>query len=171
MALPDFFKCFRGSPIVLAESGGDINFTFKNIANNSARQSAVVDLANGGSVWARRWSVLLRSALAAAGTDNSEIEFYWAASQDGSAFPGHADGTDSAFTTPDEYKRQLIPLGSIIVSNTASTAVQTQLCEFSPPTQYGSVVYVNKSGQTGSNNAADHTVTLEPIEETIEETV
>lgn len=128
-----------------------------------------------GANRARLYDVLVTSSVGSAGTAGKEIEVYWAASDSGTAGtdnPGGTSGTDATFnTTPDEYKQQLIYIGSLILSNNAGTGVQKQWMVFSPPCRYGMPVWVNKSGQTAGSTAADHTFTMTPREEAIEDTV
>jgi len=108
-----------------------------------------------------------------AATAGNEIELYWASSNSATAGtnnPGGTSGTDATFnTTPDEYKLQLVFIGSLILSNNAGTAIQEQHLAFSPPMRYGMPVVVNKSGQTLGGTAGDHTITLIPREEAQED--
>jgi len=103
------------------------------------------------------------------------LELYWAPSPSATAGtdnPGGLSGTDATFnTTPDEYKQQLVYVGSIILSNNAATAVQKQVLELYPPCRYGMPVVVNKSGKTLGATATDHEVRLLPIAEGIYDTI
>lgn len=172
MALPDFLKNEVGTPKSWKASGGDYGLTCTSVSNGNGRQGAKGDL---GANRARIWDVLLTSSVGSAATAGLEIELYWAASDSGTAGtdnPGGTSGTDATFnTTPDEYKQQLIFIGSLVLSNNASTGIQKQWLSFVPPCRYGMPVVVNKSGQTLGGTAGDHTVTLTPREEAIEDTV
>lgn len=172
MALPDFIKLEVGTPITWLGSGGSYAMTFAGITNGNGRQGAKGDL---GANRARVWEVLFTSSVGAAATAGTEIELWWGASTSataGTGNPGGLSGTDATFnTTPDEYKQQLIFVGSLVLSNNAGTGVQKQRFVFSPPARYGMPVLVNKSGQTLGLTEADHGVTLTPIEEAVEDIV
>jgi hypothetical protein len=118
--------------------------------------------------------VLFTSSVGSAATAGAEIELWWAPSDSATAGtdnPGGTGGIDATFnTTPDEYKQQLTYVGSLVLSNNAGTAVQRQWLSFVPPCRYGMPVVVNKSGQTLGATAGDHTVTLVPREEAVEDT-
>jgi hypothetical protein len=119
--------------------------------------------------------VYFTSSVGSAATAGKEVELYWAPSNSATAGtnnPGGVSGTDATFnTTPDEYKAQLVFIGSLPLSNNAGTAVQSIWLSFVPPQRYGSPVIVNKSGQTLGGTAGDHTLTFIPREEGIEDTV
>jgi hypothetical protein len=172
VALPDFLKNEVGSAITWKSSGGTYGLTCTSVTNNNGRQGAKGDL---GANRARIWDVLFTSSVGAAATAGSEIELWWAPSDSATAGtdnPGGVSGTDATFnTTPDEYKQQLVFVGSLVLSNNAGTGVQKQWLSFVPPCRYGSPVIVNKSGQTLGGTAGDHTLTFVPREEGIEDTV
>jgi hypothetical protein len=170
VALPDFRKFEVGSAISWKASGGTYAFTATSVTNNNGRQGVKGDL---GANRAPIWDVLFTSSVGAAATAGNEIELWWGASDSATAGtdnPGGLSGTDATFnTTPDEYKQQLVFIGSLILSNNAGTGVQKQWFSFVPPQRYGMPVVVNKSGQTLGSTAADHTVTLIPREEAVED--
>jgi hypothetical protein len=172
MALPDFLKYEVGAvPLTWKNTGGTYGLTLTSVTNGNGRQGAKGDL---GANRARIWDVLFTASVGVAATAGNEIELYWAASDSATAGtdnPGGTGGTDATFnTTPDEYKQQLIFIGSLILSNNAGTGIQKQWFRFQPPTRYGMPVVVNKSGQTMGSTATDHTVTLTPREEAVEDT-
>ncbi len=117
---------------------------------------------------------MITSSVGSAATAGLEIELYWAPSDSGTAGTdngGGVSGTDATFnTTPDEYKMQLVFIGSLVLSNNAGTGVQKQWLSFVPSCRYGSPVVVNKSGQTLGGTAGDHTLTFIPREEAVEDT-
>lgn len=154
-----------GTALSWKSSGGDYAITLTSLASAAARCGAKGNL---GTYWARRHAVLLASAVASAATNGLALELYWAPSTSATAAtenPGAASGTDAAFATPAEYKLQLLPIGVLSLSNNAGTGQQYQVFEFNPPTQYGSPVLVNSSGQALSATAGLHEVRLVPIEE------
>lgn len=171
MALPDYLLCEVGSALTWKSSGGTYALTCTSVTNGNGRQGAKGDL---GQYRARRWLVEFTSSVGSAATAGNEIELYWAPSTSATAGtdnPGGLSGTDATFnTTPDEYKLQLIFLGSLILSNNAGTAIQKQYFFFEPPARYGSPAVVNKSGQTLGSTAGDHTVTLTPILDAVYDT-
>ena len=93
------------------------------------------------------------------------IEVYWAPSYDDSTFPGGATGTDAAYKAgeEDEWKKQLLLIGAVVVTADADAVVQTQLLVFSPPARYGCPVVINKSGQAFEGDEDSHRLTLIPL--------
>lgn len=149
----------QGTAIVLRASGGNVVFTPQNNANNVARMSASIDL---GARFADRYNVELQSKLQSAPTAGLGIEVYWATSKDNSVWPGKVTGTDGAYpATIDDNKKQLTLLGNLTCHNTTDAQIDT--VALAPLGQYGVIVWVNKTGQTLTDVAADHIVTLTPI--------
>lgn len=149
----------QGTAIVIKESGGNVVFTPKGLTNNNARMSASIDL---GAKFAPRYAVELQSKLGSAPTAGLTIEVYWATSKDDSVWPGKTTGSDGAYpATIDDNKKQLQALLPLVCHNT--TDAQIQVRGLRPLGRYGVIVWVNKTGQTLTNVAADHIVTLTPI--------
>ena len=149
----------QGTDIVIKESGGTVVFTPKNIANNTGRMSATIDL---GEKFAKRYQVEVISKLASAPDAGLGIEIYWATSKDGSVWPGKVTGSDAAYpSTVDDNKKQLLLLGPLPCHNT--TDEQIKILGLRPIGRFGVIVWVNKTAQTLTNTAADHIVTLTPI--------
>lgn len=175
MAVSAFAKQSVGTALSWKASGGDYAITLASLANNAARQGVKGDLsAAAGGYWARRWAVLVSSAVAVAAVNGTIIELWWAGSPSptaGTDNPGGYLGTDAAFTTPAEYKYQLLFVGQLNLSNNAGTGVQKQMMEFYPQFRYGGPVLVNSTGQALSGTAADHEVRLVPVEEVLTTTV
>jgi hypothetical protein len=171
MSLPDFFKNEVGSSITWLGSGGTYAMTFAGITSANGRQGAKGDL---GANRAPIWDVLITASVGTAAA-GAEIEVWWGASNSATAGtnnPAGLSGTDATFnTTPDEYKQQLIYIGSLVLSNNAGTAIQKQWLTFTPPCRYGMPVIVNKSGVTMGATEPDHGITLVPREAAIEDTV
>jgi len=136
---------------------------------------SIISAKSEGANRARRWSVQVTFSVGSAATAGNEIEVWWAGSPSataGTSNPGGTSGTDATFnTTPDEYKQQLVFIGSLVLSNNAGTGIQTQNLVFQPDFRYGMPVVVNKSGQTLGSTAGDHTITLTPEEDALEDTV
>ena len=165
MSVNAYDKLTTGTALSWKSSGGDYAITLTSLSNTSARQGAKGDL---GQYWARRWAVLLATSLGSAGSNGNAVELYWAPSPHATAGtdnPGGASGTDASFGTPAEYKLQLVPIGSLPVSNNAGTGIQKRIFEFYPPNRYGMPVLVNSSGQALGSTAGDHEIRMVPIEE------
>lgn len=168
-ANPNNITMASGSAIAWKSSGGDYALTCTSVTNGNGRQGAKGDL---GATRAESYDALLTFSVGSAATNGTQIELYWASSPSataGTSNPGGTSGTDATFnTTPDEYKLQLQFIGSMVLSNNASTGVQTQwIGPFVPKHRYGMPVVYNKSGQTLGSTAGDHTVTLYPRQRAI----
>jgi hypothetical protein len=165
------------TPVVWADSTDYSNpgglarthqLNMESVANGAARQGAKADL---GNPRAARYSVLVGvEAGASAPTAGGEYEFWWSSSPDPDATDvnaGGASGSDGAYKAgeEDEWKRQLIYVGSLIVTNDGAGTVQRQCINtcFVPPTQYGMPVFVNKSGQTVDTDATNMWFALVPL--------
>jgi hypothetical protein len=171
MALPDYFKREAGTAKSWKSSGGDYALTLTSLANGSYRQGAKGDL---GAAWAQEWAVMFSSAVGSAATNGLTIDLYWAPSTSGTAGtdnPGNCDGTDSALSSGAELVKQLIPLGSLHLSNARGTNVQKEYFVLAPPTRYGMPVIGNISGQTLGSTAGDHEVRLTPMEDNVQDTM
>lgn len=149
----------QGTAIAIKESGGTVVFTPKNIANNTGRMSASIDL---GAKFADRYAVECQSKLQVAPTAGLGIEVHWATSKDNAVWPGKVTGSDAAYpATIDDNKKQLGQLGSLTCHNTTDAQIKT--LGLRPIGRYGVIVWINKTGQALTNVAADHIVTLTPI--------
>lgn len=171
MALPDYFKAEAGTAKSWKSSGGDYAITLTSLANAGYRQGVKGDL---GAAWAQEWAVMISSSVGSAATNGLTIDLFWAPSTSGTAGtdnPGNCDGTDAALTNGSELVKQLIPIGSLNLSNARGTGIQKQFFTFFPPTRYGMPVVGNISGQTLGSTAGDHEVRFTPIESLIQDTV
>lgn len=163
-----------GTPIVFADTtdfaGSGYTRTAQidltSLANGAARESDKVDL---GATRARLYGVAVAIEFDVAPTAGNTVEFYWSASPSGTAGTandGGAAGADQAYQagSEDEWKRQLIFLGSLIATADAATVVQRQTVGyFTPPERYGQIIVVNKSGQALEGDAVEMYVALVPI--------
>ena len=166
----------EGTPIVFADAtdyqATASGFTrtaqldLTSLANGAARQSDKVDF---GATRARLWAVRVGIEFDVAPTAGNEVEFYLSASVSATAGTGNdggASGADGTYQagSEDEWKRQLLFLGSLVATADAATVVQYQTVGyFTPPHRYGSVVVVNKSGQAFEGDAVEMFVALVPI--------
>ena len=137
-----------------------------SIANDAARQSTKADL---GALRARLYAVRVGIEFAVAPVAGATVEFYWSSSFSATAGTGNdggASGADGAYqaASEDEWKKQLIFLGSLVATADATTVVQYQTVGyFTPPHRYGQVVAVNKSGQALVADAVEQFVALVPL--------
>ena len=156
----------QGASKVWAGAGTrDYDITLASLANNAARQGQKADLGDANGRFTARWALCVELNMDVAPTAGNVIEVYWAASRDNATFPGGVAGTDSAYKAgeEDEWKKQLLLIGCLVLTNDADSVVQTQVFEFSPPARYGSPVVVNKSGQTLEGDNDSHKITLTPL--------
>jgi len=152
----------QGTDIVWKNSGGDYAITLASLADDAGRCGVKADL---GSTFAPRYAVTAEFNLDVAPTAGTVIEIWWAASHDDTTFPGGATGTDAAYKAgeEDEWKKQLLRVGSVVCTNDADAVVQTQTFIFSPPTRYGCPVVINKAGQAFEGDEDSHQLTLTPL--------
>lgn len=171
----------NGTPVVFADTT-DFSSTLNgytrthqldltSIANGAARQSDKADL---GATRAAQYAVRVGIEIDVAPTAGNLIEFYWSASASGTAGTGNdggASGADGAYKAgeEDEWKRQLLHLGNLIVTNDAATTVQYQTIGiFCPPERYGQVIVLNKCGQALEGDAVEMFVALVPLKDEIQ---
>ncbi|NQU23629.1 MAG: hypothetical protein HQ567_20290 [Candidatus Nealsonbacteria bacterium] len=152
----------QGTDKVWKNSGGDYAITLASVADGAARQGAKGDL---GATFASRYAVTLEINLDSAPTAGNVVELYWAASHDNATFPGGVGGTDAAYKAAeeDEWKKQLLLIGCLVVTADADAVVQTQVFVFSPPARYGAPVLVNNSGVALEGDDDAHQITLTPL--------
>lgn len=169
-------KVKLATPIVFANSGdysstlsayartAQVNLT--SLANGAARQTDKVDL---GATRAGRYLVRAAIELDVAPTAGTVVDFYWSSSPSATAGTGNdggASGADGAYKAgeEDEWKPQLLKIGSLVLTADAATVVQRgYVGEFIPPERYGSVVVINESGQAFEGDAVEMNVVLLPL--------
>lgn len=166
----------NGTPVVFADStdysSTNSGYTrtaqldLTSIANGAARQSDKVDL---GATRAARYAVRVGIEMDVAPTAGTTVEFYWSASASGTAGTGNsggASGADGAYKAgeEDEWKKQLMLLGVLVLTADAAPTVQIQTVGlFAPPERYGQVVVVNEGGQAFEGDAVEMFVALVPL--------
>jgi len=152
----------QGTALVWKAAGGDYAMTLASIADNAGRCGVKGDL---GAAFAARYAVTIEINMNVAPTAGEVIELYWAASYDNTTFPGGASGTDAAYKAAeeDEWKKQLLFIGALVLTNDADTVVQTQVFVFSPPARYGCPVLINKGGQALEGDDDAHKITFVPL--------
>ena len=157
----------QGTAITWKAVGGDNGMTFASLANNAGRCGVKADL---GATFASHYAVVAEFNLDVAPTAGNTIEIYWAPSHDNTTLPGGATGTDAAYKTgeEDEWKKQLLLVGVVVVTADADTVVQTEMLVFSPPARYGCPVVINKTGQAFEGDDDSHQLTLIPLVDEIQ---
>ena len=143
-------------------AGGDYAITLASLAVDAGRCGVKGDL---GATFARRYAVTVEINMDVAPTAGRCIEIYWAPSWDNTTFPGGATGTDAAYMAAeeDEWKKQLLLIGCLVLTADADTVVQTQVFVFSPPARYGCPVIINKSDQALEGDDDSHEITFMPL--------
>ena len=160
--MPNEVLLKQGAGKVWKNSGGDYAITLASLADGAGRCGVKGDL---GVTFAARYAVTLEVNLDVAPTAGTTIELYWAPSYDDGTFPGGASGTDAAYKPGevDEWKKQLLLVGALVVTNDAAAVAQTQVFVFSPSTRYGCPVVVNKTGQAFDESDVSHKITFTPL--------
>lgn len=137
-----------------------------SIASAAARQGAKGDF---GATRADKYSVRVGIEMDVAPVAGTVIEFYASASMSATAGTGNdggASGTDAAYKAgeEDEWKKQLILLGVLVLTADAAPTVQMQsIGIFSPTERYISPVVLNKGGQAFEGDAVEMFIALIPI--------
>ena len=158
----------QGADIVWKNSGGDYAITLASLADDAGRCGVKGDLAKNAETagrFASRFAVIAEFNLDVAPTAGEVIELYWAPSHDNTTFPGGAVAADAAYKVGDEeeWKKQLLLIGCVVVTADADSVVQTQVFVFAPPTRYGCPVVINKSGQALEGDDDDHQIAFTPL--------
>jgi hypothetical protein len=175
----------QGTPIIWAH-GDDFNpagasdlgttedyeLDLTGLASGAGRQGEKGDL---GATRPGEYAVFLRwESSGDAPTAGGRIDVYWAASTSATAAndnAGGASGADGAWPADgaeDEWALQLMIVGSLIVTNDASTVmVQCVNPAFRPPTRYGMPVVDNNASHAGAADAVEMAVYLVPVTEAI----
>jgi len=155
----------QGTAKVWKAAGGDYAITLASLASQAGRMGQKADLADTGGRFAARWAVAVELNMDVAPAAGSVIEIYWAPSRDSTSFPGGVTGADGSYKPgeEDEWKKQLLLVGCLVLTADADAVVQTQVFEFWPPARYGCPVVVNKSGQALEGDDDSHRITLVPL--------
>ena len=174
------------TPIVFADSnnytgaGGarTTQIDLRDSQNGTARQSDKEDMDTGGTAnrFPKHFTVTVRIQWDVGdepGVGNP-VSFYWAPSVSavaGTANPGGVVGADGAYTgsagsTLDESLDQLQFLGDLLCTDDADGSGYVHQTTFRTmlPTQYGTLVVVNNSGDTFETSGANISITFTPYE-------
>lgn len=149
----------------------DYELDLTGLADGTARQGAKGDL---GATRAAMYACFLRWETNSAPTAGLTVDVYWAASTSATAAndnAGGASGSDGAWpgdSNEDEWAKQLIYIGSLVLTNDATT-IQVQCINpaFQPPTRYGMPVVDNNSGQAAFTDAVEMAFYMVPITEAV----
>ena len=170
------FTLADGTPIVWADttdySATNSAFTRTDqialaaLADGAARQGAKKDL---GATRSPTYAVRVGIEFNVAPTAGKVVEFYWSASNSGTAGTGNdggASGADGAWQagSEDEFKPQLTYIGALTATADADTVLQYATINeaFQPPQRYGMPIVVNKSGQALEGDDVEMFVALIP---------
>ncbi len=155
----------QGTAKVWKATGGDYAMTLAGLAEQAGRMGQKADLADAAGRLAPRWAVVAKLNMDVAPAAGSVLELYWAPSCDNTSFPGGVTGSDGPYKPgeEDEWKKQLLLVGCVVLTADADSVVQTQVFEFWPPARYGCPVIVNKSGQALEGDDDAHRITLVPL--------
>lgn len=146
-------------------TGGTYGISMENRASNAAAQGAKGEI---GEKHADEHTVeFVVESGGTAPAKGGSYELWWAASPHataGSENPGGCDGTDSTYKAgeEDEWKVQLDYIGSLIVTNDASTIMRTFFKDVRFRFRYGMPVFVNKTDQTTETNHDEHYIRITP---------
>jgi hypothetical protein len=175
----------QGVPIIWAH-GADFNpagatslgttenyeLDLTGLADGVARQGAKGNL---GATRPGMYAAFLRWETGAApAATGVTVDVYWSASISATAGNDNAGGCSGADggwpgdSNEDEWAKQLIYIGCLVLTADANT-VQVACINpaFQPPTQYGMPVIDNNSGQAAEADAIEMAFYLTPITETI----
>ncbi len=168
----DFVGGASGSSVEVA-TATNVQIDTTDVADTAARQSVQADL---GANRYQRYVLTGALEMAATPVTGEVVDVYWNASNqatagDGNA--GYASGTDAAYAggvgTLAEGLKQLIYIGSIVMSADATTTVQVAIMGvFTPPHRYGSLIIVNESGAAFHSDAVETHFVLDPLIDEIE---
>ena len=120
------------------------------LANAAAWQGAKADL---GDPKAKLFTVTLNVEIDVAPASGVTIDLYWAASEDNTAFPGGASGSDATYTgtagdSIADSLKQCMYIGGIPCTADADPVEQQKTWMVSLPTQYGAPIVFNQCGQS-----------------------
>lgn len=173
MAITGTFRNQNGTAKVIKNSGGDAAITLASLSNAAARQAAKLDL---GATRAEEYAVKASFEFAATPTAGNTVDLYWAPSSSGTAGtdnPGNVSGTNASYAGYSSNLTATLPqlqfIGSFV--NTAQATATPQSAEvgrFRPNDRYGSLVVVNNSGAALHSTETNQSITLRPVEGTVE---
>jgi len=152
----------------LEVAGTDVQLDTTDLANTAGRESAKVNL---GTTRARQYSLMGSFEFAATPVTGEHVDFYWAPSPISTAANGNPmsiDGVDAAAPSGIGTLAELIAvcqfIGSFIVTNDPTTAVQTgYIGTFSPTEQHGILLVVNESDAAFHSDAVETHFVMTPI--------
>lgn len=155
----------RGTPT-------DCTFSMASVADDAGRQSNKVDL---GANRHSQYEVLASMEIGATTpVSGATIDFYWAPSTSSTTANGNVmgnSGLDAAAAsgavpsgiTLDEFLAACDYIGSLTITDDATTVQTGFVGVFSPSSRYGQLVAANRTGATMVANNDEHHVVFNPI--------
>lgn len=149
MALPEFFTCALGTPIIWGEasaSGVTKTLSLDGLASTKARMGASADL---GENWHRTYLLIQIVETGTAPTAGLTADLYLACSYDNATWPGGVTGSDGAYKDGEEaeWLKQLGGMASQLVATNDGTTVQVQQARlWTPKGRYVAPVEHNQLG-------------------------
>jgi hypothetical protein len=148
----------RGTPVVWTDTTGDLAITLNNLAANAVRVGARKDWGAGAQPDEYAWRATVQFDTAPVVGETVDI---FISTSDGTEEDGQVGTADAAGTT--DKLRNLMFIGSVVVTSTSATTDMTAsgICRI--PTRYCSVVVHNNTVDAleATNNVSE--VTLTPI--------
>lgn len=139
----------------------DVQMDNGSIADGAGRASAKVTL---GTPWSREFAVDACLEFATAPTEGSIVEFYWAASPSSTAANGNSGaltGSDEAYTPAVGKDGQFQYIGTLSIRNNVLNI--GHVGTFTPTSQYGMLVLVNRTGTALATTADETHIVMTPV--------
>ena len=147
-----------------------VQLDLTGVATGKAQQGVK---ANMGAKRAKTWACLVGLEFATAPAAGTACHVYWSTSFSAAAGTGNdggASGADDAYqdSSEAEWVKQLTKIGSIILTNDATPAIQRAFVgylEYIP--QYGMPILLNSSGVTLMTDAVEMYIALVPLNDEV----
>jgi hypothetical protein len=146
----------------------DYELDLTSLADGAARQGVKGDL---GALRAAQYRMEVWVEMDVAPASGATVDIYWAASRSATAGtnnPAGTTGADAAYTgtagdSLDDSLKQLVFIGSVVLTSDDAPVVQRMVFTFVPPLRYGMPVVDNNSGQAFEGDAEEMAIKVIPI--------
>lgn len=164
----NLIKQQEGTVKVFAASGGDVTFTFQNVANGAGRISAQLDLGAAPRGRLYRYTAKWKANSTPTVGNVVRISLFNGDNASSTRQAGTVGTSDAAISSENDFLNCTAQLKPIIV-DAASTSKSFQIDGYVILTgRYVSVGFWNASGVTGTNTAGDHEFTLQALYDDIQ---